>query len=331
MDRGQWQRHINVAQGASGAPCARPLPLTKSLLVDLSDHDLLYIHGLDAKAFLQGQLTCQMDDLAQHISHLSTHCDPKGRVLSLMRIHAWQDGFLLSLPPAMAPICQKALKTYVMRSKVQMDVVNDDIGQIAVIGNDHPLSNIYPKLPSQADEIIAHSPQHAITIMRHPTPTYLIQAPYAQLFEVWQACSSDCDIASSADWQHQQYLGRIATAYPATSGLFTPHMLNLPNHDAVCLQKGCFCGQEIIARTHYRGQNKRILSRWHGPIDIAVQASDALYGSDGAKVGTIVDAIQVADSHTACLAVVHERGLNQTLSFDAQQQIACTPDTGPTP
>jgi tRNA-modifying protein YgfZ len=328
MDHTQWQQQIQAEQNASRNPSAQPWPIADSLLIDLSNHDLLYIHGADAHAFLQGQLTCQMDDLPNGKSHLAAHCNPKGRVLSLMRIHAWQDGFLLSLPAGMAEHCQKALKPYIMRSQVHMKIVNHDVGQIAVVcGDENPLLDVYTHVPTQIDEVITQAQHHAVTLMRHRKTQYLIQAPYAELLNIWQACEKNCTIGQGTDWQYQQYLQRIATIYPKTSGLFTPHMLHLPEHDAVCLQKGCFCGQEIIARTHYRGQNKRFLSRWHGPEHTDVKPGDTIYDSDGAKAGTIIDALKVAHSHTACLAVVHERCLQQPLSFDREKNTPCTPVT----
>ena len=155
---------------------------------------LLKVAGPDAKKLLQGQLTCNLDDVSSTNSTLGAHCNPQGRVISLFRLFMHQNAYYLYMPKSLVATALAALKKYAVFYKVELTDASEEI------------KTLQTRLE-----------------------------PYA-------------DIAKG-----------IPAIYPATSGKFLPHDLNLPNLHAVSFDKGCYTGQEIIARMHYRGTPKNHL------------------------------------------------------------------------
>jgi folate-binding protein YgfZ len=150
----------------------------------------VHISGPEAKKFLQGQLTCDMEQLVPEQYQLAAHCNPQGRIISLFHLFQREDAYYFVLPASMVEKTILALKKYIVffKAAICADVINI---------------------------------------------------------------------------QHADFFGKenliqrgIPSVYPETSGLFLPHELNLPDLGAVSFNKGCYTGQEIIARMHYRGKLK---------------------------------------------------------------------------
>src|SRR3990167_2100921 len=104
-------------------PCDLEQIYANTTFVDLAG-DIIKISGKDAKRFLQGQLTCHLEDINQHSSHIGAHCNPQGRIIFLFRLFQCQDGYYLVLPLGMADIALRALKKYAVFFKVQLDDVS---------------------------------------------------------------------------------------------------------------------------------------------------------------------------------------------------------------
>ncbi|MCC2667316.1 MAG: ygfZ, partial [Gammaproteobacteria bacterium] len=159
---------------------------------------LLKVEGVDAKKFLQGQLTCNMEEVLPSQVHLGAHCNPQGRIISLFRIFFYEDAYYLQMPHVMVPIALQAFKKYAVFFKV---FLSDSINEFACLGYNAELLS-----SSQAN-------------------------------------------------------GIYPTIYPETSEKFLPHELGLQHTHAISFNKGCYTGQEIIARMHYRGKLKNQLCR----------------------------------------------------------------------
>ncbi len=195
---------------------------------------LLSISGPDAKKFLQGQLTCDLEDVTLQESRLGAHCNPQGRIISFFRIVFFEDQYFLSMPSELVPIAMKTLQKYAVFFKVKLTDVSNDYYQWGYIG---------PEMPANKADIIIKVPDgnrfHIIT--KNPE--------FSANFELFPA----------TEWKHLDMQALIPTIYPETSGLFLPHDLNLPALNAVSFKKGCFTGQEIIARMQYLGKLKKKL------------------------------------------------------------------------
>jgi len=207
---------------------------------------LISFSGKDAATFLQGQVTCDVLTVPQSGSLLGALCNHKGRVISTFQLMKKGDDFLMLLPKEMSEIIIKHLNKFIFRSQVK---IQDSSDQFTVLGCTTTLNEeIQKKLPAFTTKIsIAHKPDLAILIYPESSLALIQQSELIRIgttLENWhQALTNSC--------------------YPeislATSELFIPQMLNLDLLDGISFKKGCYTGQEIIARMHYKGSVKRRL------------------------------------------------------------------------
>jgi hypothetical protein len=207
------------------------------LLVDLSDNALLAITGDDATPFLQGQLTNDVAALKPGDAQWTGWCSPKGRLLASMLLVKRPDGYLAMLPAELAPAIAKRLSMFVLRSKVK----------IADVGADHARLGIIGEAPAQATPI---APGLAVVLAPHDD---------ARVAAARQATRP----GSAADWTLALIHAGIPTIVAATQEEFVPQMANFDLIGAVSFRKGCYTGQEIVARTQYRGILKKRMALAH--------------------------------------------------------------------
>jgi folate-binding protein YgfZ len=193
----------------------------------IPSYDTITVSGDDAFEFLQNQLAADLRDIPATPPTLAAWCNPKGRVICLLRVTPCPEGYALSLPAELSKPVAQRLSMFRFRSRVQ--------------------------------------------------------------FTAATASAAELGVDSSLDeWRLQNLRDGIVEITASESEKFTPHMLNLDLLGAVSLDKGCYPGQEIVARTHYRGATKRRCKRFDS--DGAVTAGDKV--SDGVRdVGEVVNAI----------------------------------------
>lgn len=238
-------------------------------LIHLTHMGLLRISGDGAQKLLQGQLTCNLDDLKLGHLQLAAHCNPQGRVISLFHLFHEQNSYYLHLPRTLLPIAANALKKYAVFFKVTVEDASEEFMQLGCF--DHPL------------------PENALSFaFQEGAPRFLCLMP----------ADSSVDAVSSNDWQLFEIRSKIPAIYAETSELFLPHELNLPALNAVSFNKGCYTGQEIIARMQYRGKLKKHL------IDMTITADEPpKRGSDMAAAGQVVDVCQFDHNQYALLVL----------------------------
>lgn len=244
-------------------------------LCDLNHLGLLEISGTDAVAFLQGQVTNDVTLLAgqDNISHAhySAYCNPKGRVLALFLAFAHHNNQLghhlhLQFNRTLLEPIMKRLKMYVMRSKVEIKDVSEDIIKIGINGpealsiletlfNKAPLFN---KLPTQDYELVSLDNATILklpSISNHTRFEIFTDAENAPL--IWNALKTVCQLVGKPCWDWLEIQCGIPDVDLKTLEQFVPQMLNLDILGAINFKKGCYTGQEIVARTHYLGSVKR--------------------------------------------------------------------------
>ena len=207
----------------------------------------IIVSGADAFDFLQAQLSNDLRLLDDRDELLAAWCNPKGRVICILRVQRSDDGYLLFLPTELAESVQKRLTLFRFRSRVEFEVG-----------------------PASPDEL-----------------------------------GIEC---STSDWLLANLQGGRPEVWQAQSEEFTPHMLNLDLAGAVSFDKGCYPGQEIVARTHYRGATRRRTHRFRSSGPVA--AGDKV--SDGERdIGEVLNAIG-----TDLLAVISSDKADAALSVD---------------
>lgn len=251
----------------------------------------LKVSGEDSKKFLQGQLTCDVHSLTEHHGHLGAHCNRQGKVIATFYIY-WRDGaYYLHLPRSAASLLQDALKQYAKFSKVNIEY--DDLDWISVgIAGKHsykPLRQyigLEPPLPNQQcshQDVYVHRVPG--TIDRFVCSTHL-----NQMIPLWKTfVSHKATLANESIWSKYDIDHRFAHIRLKTSGLFTPHALTLPEHQGVSFTKGCYTGQEIVARMHYLGRARPALSYSARPLDISYSIGDTLLDDQKQPIGTVLE------------------------------------------
>lgn len=275
-----------------------------NIITDLSHLGLLEVGGEDAATFLQGQVTSDIKAL-NNASQYAGYCTPKGRLLAIFLAFAHYDHIHLQLNGALKEAIMKRLKMYVLRSKVTITDGSDSIVRIAVAGTDTPtaLAEIFSKLPETPHQLV--SLDNGV-ILRLPgnTPRYQVFSTPEHAPEIWQALSKTCKPVGNACWEWLEIQAGIPDITPATQEQFVPQMVNLDLLGGISFKKGCYTGQEIVARTHYLGKVKRRTHLAHVDTTTAPQAGDLLYGDGEDAVGMVVRAAATADGGFDVLAEV---------------------------
>jgi len=247
---------------------AEPNVHTDNILCDLSHRGLIRVQGEDATAFLQNQLTNDINQVSATRGQLSAWCTPKGRALATFVIHQHDDVYYLALSADKVEVTLKRLRMYVMMSKVVLEDVQQQSVHFALAGKGVPKHlNDYgiDQLPEADYEMIQHN---NVRIMRLPSETphfelYADVADIAAAKDLWNALRKNVDVTPVSDnvWRYLNIVSGLPRVNAASSEAWIPQMLNLQVIDGVSFTKGCFPGQEIVARLKYLGKNKRRLYR----------------------------------------------------------------------
>lgn len=308
----QWQAFL-TARGAEIEACAvqRSEPTAPErgtdeapALIDLSHWSLLSARGTDATEFLQGQLSGDVTALARGGTHLTSYSTPQGRMLAIMRAFQHGDSLQLMLPRELAEPIRLRLSRYMLRARVELGSDDASLGRIALAGGKAGalLKQIGLPVPSRAR---SETVDDALSVVNATVeqPCYIVAAPYETLMHVWQEVETDTLAGGDHCWRRLQIDEGIPTVYEQTSETFVPQMVNLELLGGVDFDKGCYTGQEIVARTQYLGRIKRRMFRFACSGEHAPAAGDPIVLDDGTEVGTVVDSA-AAGSRRHLLAVV---------------------------
>jgi hypothetical protein len=251
-------------------------------LASLTEHGLLEVTGAEARAFLHAQLSNDISHLAAGHARYAGWCSAKGRLLATLLVVPHGDGFLLHLARDLAPMVAKRLAMFVLRSKVRLADASAQWAQYGVWGEgaEARLAALGLEAPG-AD--LATSQANGALAVRVDQGRYLLLVPQA-------SAAAIAPNATASDWALAEIRAGRAQVVQATQDQFVPQMVNLELTGGVDFQKGCYPGQEIVARTQYRGQLKRRMVRLRASA--ALRPGQDLYSDDmaGQPSGTVVSA-----------------------------------------
>lgn len=264
---------------------------TAPLLMDLSHLGLLAVGGEDAETFLQGQFTNDVRQATLSQGQYSAHCTPKGRMLASFFLWREEDSFRLQLPASMLESFAKRLSMYVLRSKVKVSDIGDSMVRFGVAGSGAAeiLGRQISPLPSSDLGVSRHG---GMTVIRIGAERFEVIAAPEQAITLWQAFARGCTAAGSSRWEWFDIRAGIPSILPQTREEFVPQMVNFEALGGVSFRKGCYTGQEVVARAQHIGQVKRRMYLAHVESEMLPQAGDTLHyagGEDGAH-GKVVNA-----------------------------------------
>ena len=261
------------------------------LLCPLLNWAWLKVSGVDSKKFLQGQLTCNMDSVTPQRGHFAAHCNRQGQVIATFYIYLRDEAYHLHLPSLSAPILKKALQQYAKFSKVSIELVSPDLISIGIVGLDSITAlrsclGLEPPIEHQQcfhEELYLHR-------MPGELKRFVCTASVPVVIHLWQKLMAHKAMpCSESVWHWYDIQAFLAHIRPKTSALYTPHAIALPEHHGVSFTKGCYTGQEIIARMHYLGRGKRKLAHITRNADHSYRPGDVLLDEDHKPVGMVLD------------------------------------------
>lgn len=235
----------------------------------LTNLSFLSVQGIDAEKFLQGQLTCDIREITQHTTRLSGHCNPKGRLHGIFHVIQLETNhYCLVLPQVQLMHVMNSLKKYAVFSKVKIDIL--PIYSFGIISTQSHINQIHHELLNLNDfdkcDISEHKlsyiklPSHDKTILRFLVICTADDAA-EKLNHYWQNLNKiGFNFANTIFWHKLNIMALLPTIYPETTEKCLPHYLNLPQLHAVNFKKGCYTGQEIIARMEYLGNIKKTIT-----------------------------------------------------------------------
>lgn len=260
---------------------------------------LLSCTGDEARAFLQAQLTNDVEGLAADRVRRAGWCSAQGRLRATFLVLPHDDGFLLQLARDIAPAVLKRLSMFVLRARVKLADVTDAWAQVGLWGNGAEVQLERLGLPVPQD-LLQTARTGNTFVIRVAESRFLLLAPAAQ----GDLAGSLGKGARDASWELEEIRAGLPQVVQATQEQFVPQMLNLERLGAVDFKKGCYPGQEIVARTQYRGVLKRRMVRARTAAPAA--AGDELFGADlpGQACGMVANAAALEGGGSELLAVV---------------------------
>jgi folate-binding protein YgfZ len=268
-----------------------------ALLVDASPMAVVEITGDDATGFLQSQFCNDIEIVSADQGQLSGYCTPKGRLLAFFSVIAVAGGYRLLLPQTVVEVFVKRLQIYVLRAKVSVALRDDLVCVGLVAGADGQLDVTDRALPASKLAVVSKG---ELQIVRwHDDYTtgagrqrYLCVATPAAMAVLWEQLASTAVCAAFDRWRFADIGAGVPRLIEQTREAFVPQMVNLHLIDALSFTKGCYPGQEIVARMQYLGKLKRHMRRYRVDGENVPVPGAAVHAGEDSAAGQVVDAVR---------------------------------------
>jgi folate-binding protein YgfZ len=283
-----------------------PVTAENTVLCDLSQFSILKVSGDDAQSFLHSLCSSDIKTITPDLAQLSSLNTAKGRVIATFLI--WQNGadYFLHLPSALLASVQKKLSMYVLRAKVKIEDVSTQHICLGLSGKEagallQASIGLFPQTPLGKEQNAATS------VIRIGHERFQINTTPELAAELWQQLSAQALPVGSPYWDWLNIRAGIPVILPTTQEQFVLQMLNLDILGGVSFKKGCYPGQEIVARMHYLGKLKQRTFLAHVAGNAMPQPNDALYSDDypGQSSGSILNAAAAPQGGYDVLATLH--------------------------
>lgn len=280
------------------------------IMCDLSHLAVLEVAGEESGDFLQNQFTNDIAALEPGESQLDGWCTPKGRLVALFQVVRTEGNrFLLLFPAELLESTQKRLQMFVMRSRVTITDLSAGVIRIGVSGPDSEkqLASINGTVPEEIDGAVTNG---NTTIVRlHPAlyPRFMVLTDLENGKKIWSHLDVQATPISNRPWQLLDIRAGIPSIVQETQESFIPQMVNLQTINGLSFTKGCYPGQEVVARMEYLGKLKRKMYRITLQQGALPQSGDPLYSSTSSSAqgaGEIVSIERDGDGVWEGLAVI---------------------------
>ncbi|MFW0766955.1 tRNA-modifying protein YgfZ [Trabulsiella odontotermitis] len=281
------------------------LPLT---LMTLDDWALATITGADSQKYLQGQVTADVDHMAESQHLLAAHCDGKGKMWSNLRLFRSGEGFTWIERRSLRDAQLTELKKYAVFSKVVI-APDDERVLLGVAGFQAraALANLFSTLPDAGNQVTRDG-DTTILWFELPAERFLLVTDAATAQRVTDALRGEAQLNNSQQWLALDIEAGLPVIDSANSGQFIPQATNLQALGGISFKKGCYTGQEMVARAKFRGANKRAMWYLAGTASRVPDAGEDLelkMGENWRRTGTVLAAVQLDDGRLLVQVVMN--------------------------
>lgn len=292
------QAGANIREGRvvdfGHAAAERKAALEADVIVDLSHYGLIKVEGADSLNYLQGQLTNDVRQATTEHSQLSSHLSPKGRMLTVFRLFRRDEAYYLRMPAELLADALTRLKKYVLMSKVTLSDASEALLRIGISGP-HAVAALAQELGQMPHEVNDVVQAKGLTVIRlaGPHPRVEVYGEADSVKALWQRLAPSVTAAGASAWALLDIHAGIPNVFSGSVEAFVPQMLNMQLLDGVSFRKGCYTGQEVVARMQYLGKLKRRMYLAHVDGENQPQPGDELYcanSESGQGAGKVVDA-----------------------------------------
>ena len=261
-----------------------------TFIASLSHLAEVRISGADAETFLQGQLSNDVQLLTPTRAQLSSYNSPKGRMLAVLTLLRDAQGIVAEVDRGVVEATVKRLRMFVLRAKVQLE-----IGATAALGIAGPDAvSLLQRLDLPApEEALQTRPQGELTVLRRmgACPRFSIHGTAAALEALHSRLPGDIARGSEQDWRRLDILAGVPVVFPETSDHFVAQMANLDTLGGISFNKGCYTGQEIVARVHYLGKLKQRMFRCESASRDVKAGTPVYLEGEAQAIGEVVQAV----------------------------------------
>ena len=276
----------------------------EEMLFDLSGRALIKVSGEDAESFLQNQLSNDIHNVTETEHQASAWCSPKGRIIATFQIFKRAECFYLSLSADLLEHVIKKLRMYVMMSKVTLEDVTESVIHFGYAGELQTLIESAPRASGQTIQL------GNLSILRitGDTPRYEIFNVSAddidEAKKLWEQCKENSTTINSNGWDYLNILAGLPDISEASSEAWIPQMVNYIAVGGVDFKKGCYPGQEVVARLNYLGKTKRRMYHLQINTDQLPAIGDAIASDSDKAAGKILNVAINPDEKVEVLAVM---------------------------
>ena len=284
----------------------------ENVICDTTFLGIIKVTGEDASTFLQGQFSNDINLLNESNSQLNSYNSPKGRMYASFRLFKNDNVYFLLLPQEIIEPIIKRLRMFVMRSKVVLEDLSDSWKAIGLSGP--AIKKEITQIPEDTDGVVHDGPTSFIRVPGLDTRV-LIVGPNEEIDKITNDLIEKLTPTDSNHWKRLDIHAGLPNIYSTTQESFVAQMVNLPQVNGVSFTKGCYPGQEVVARMHYLGKLKKRMYRIVINSDTAPTPGENLYLGDNENtqsVGEIVDAQPNNNSSIDALAVIQVNAIEKS-------------------
>jgi folate-binding protein YgfZ len=290
---------------------------TQPAIIELPEYSYLTIDGDKAIHFLQGQLTCDVNALTTEQALIGAYLNVQGRVITTLRIFHHEHQLLLQVPRDLIELVYNKLNRVALLSRVKIQIQND-IKTIGFFGGNisEKLQSYFTSTPTLPMQAIFYRGLTLLRVAKHEQ--FILIGLHPAITDFTKHIS--LPHANYEYWLSGLIMEKIVEINAKTSEQFTPHEIDLPAHNAVSFTKGCYVGQEIVARMQYLGKLKQHLQLLHWQSPPSCQILDKLFNQEQKSVGQIASIVKI-DNMQYALAVLRDDHVNALLFTEKNEQL----------